>query len=124
MLNKIMLIGNVTRDPELRYTPGGNANCSFSVAVNRRWRNDAGEKQEDVEFFNVVAWSKLGETCNEFLAKGSKVYVEGRLQTRSWEKDGEKKYRTEVVASVMTMLDSRRDIDGADGPDDASKAPF
>jgi single-strand DNA-binding protein len=107
-LNKVMIIGNVGRDPEMRYTPAGKATTAFSVAVSRRWNNQQGEPQEETEWFNVVAWDQLAETCNQLVTKGRKVYVEGRLQTRSWEgQDGQKKYRTELVAQQMTLLDGR-----------------
>jgi single-strand DNA-binding protein len=107
-LNKVMVIGNVGRDPEMRYTPGGAAVTSFSVAVSRRWTTPENEVRDETEWFNVVAWNKLAETCNQLITKGRKVYIEGRLQTRSWEgQDGQKKYRTEVVASTMLLLDSR-----------------
>lgn len=108
-LNKVQLIGNLTRDPELRYTPQGTPVCTFGLATNRSWMpTDGKERQEEVEFHNIVAWSKLAELCGELLTKGRKVYVEGRLQTRSWESnEGEKKYKTEVVAEDMIILDSR-----------------
>lgn len=109
-LNKVMLIGNLTRDPELRYTPSGTAVCSFRVATNRSWTPaDSDERKEETEFHRIVAWSKLAELCSQLLAKGRKVYVEGRLQTRSWETpEGDKRYATEVVAEDMVILDSRR----------------
>ena len=109
-LNKVMLIGNLTRDPELRYTPSGTAVCSFRVATNRSWTpSDGSERREETEFHRIVAWNKLAELCSQLLAKGRKVYVEGRLQTRSWEPaEGEKRYTTEVVAEDMVILDSRR----------------
>jgi len=109
-LNKVMLIGNLTRDPELRYTPSGTAVCSFRVATNRSWTPaDGSERKEEAEFHRIVAWSKLAELCSQLLTKGRKVYVEGRLQTRSWEPAaGEKRYTTEVVAEDMVILDSRR----------------
>lgn len=107
-LNKVMLIGNLTRDPEMRYTPQGTAVCTFSIATNRNWTTDTGEKKEDVEFHNVVAWNKLAEICSELLKKGRKVYVEGRLATRSWQgQDGAQKQRTEVVISDMVILDKK-----------------
>lgn len=109
-LNKVQLIGNLTRDPELRYTPQGTAVCTFGIATNRQWVTDAGEKKEDVEFHRVVAWNKLAEICSQLLVKGRKVYVEGRLQTRSWTgQDGAQRTTTEVVASDMIILDSRRE---------------
>ena len=107
-LNKVMIIGNVGRDPEMRYTPSGSAVTSFSVAVSRRWTTPENEVRDETEWFNVVAWNKLAETCNSLITKGRKVYIEGRLQTRSWEgPDGQKKYRTEVIASTMLLLDNR-----------------
>ena len=112
-LNKVMLIGNLTRDPEMRYTPQGTAVCTFGVATNRSWTIDSGEKKEDVEFHNVVAWNKLAEICAQLLKKGRKVYVEGRLSTRSWQgQDGSQKQRTEVVISDMVILDKRETVSG------------
>ena len=105
-----MLIGNLTRDPEMRYTPQGTAVCTFGVATNRQWTIESGEKKEDVEFHNVVAWNKLAEICAQLLKKGRKVYVEGRLSTRSWQgQDGTQKQRTEVVINDMVILDKKTD---------------
>jgi len=105
-LNKAMVIGNLTRDPETRATPQGAAVTSFSVATNLVWTDANGQKQERVEYHNIVAWRKLAEICAQYLKKGSKVYIEGRLQTRDWEgQDGVKRYRTEIVAENMIMLD-------------------
>ncbi len=105
-LNKVMIIGNVTRDPESRTTPQGTNVTSFSVATNLIWTDQQGNRQEKAEFHNVVAWRKLAEICTQYLKKGSKVYIEGRLQTRSWDDpNGVKKYRTEIVAENMIMLD-------------------
>lgn len=114
-LNKVMIIGNVGRDPEMRYTPAGKAVTSFSVAVGRRWTTPENEVRDETEWFNVVAWDRLAETCNQLITKGRKVYIEGRMQTRSWDdrETGQKKYRSEVVASTMLLLDSRP---GAGGP--------
>lgn len=110
-LNKVMLIGNLTRDPEMRYTPQGTAVCTFGIATNRNWTTDSGEKKEDVEFHNLVAWNKLAEICVQLLKKGRKVYVEGRLSTRSWQgQDGTQKQRTEVVISDMVILDKKEDM--------------
>jgi len=112
-LNKVMLIGNLTRDPEMRYTPQGAAVCTFGVATNRSWTTDTGEKKEDVEFHNVVAWNKLAEICSQLLKKGRKVFVEGRLSTRSWQgQDGAQKQRTEVVINDMVILDRKMDENG------------
>lgn len=108
-LNKVQLIGNLTRDPELRYTPNGTAVCSFGLATNRSWKTDSGEKHDEAEFHNIVAWNKLAELCSQFLVKGRKVYVEGRLATRTWTaQDGTQRNRTEIVISDMILLDSRR----------------
>jgi len=109
-LNKVMIIGNLGRDPEMRYTPSGRPVTKFSVAVNRGWTASDGSRREETEWFNVVAWGPLGETCNKYLKKGQKVYVEGRLQTRSWDdKDGKKQYITEVIMQEMVMLSGPRD---------------
>lgn len=108
-LNKVQLIGNLTRDPELRYTPNGTAVCSFGLATNRSWKTDSGEKHDEAEFHNIVSWNKLAELCSQFLVKGRKVYVEGRLATRTWTgQDGAARNRTEIVISDMILLDSRR----------------
>jgi len=108
-LNKVQLIGNLTRDPELRYTPNGTAVCSFGLATNRTWKTDAGEKHDEAEFHNIVAWNKLAELCSQFLVKGRKVFVEGRLATRTWTaQDGAQRNKTEIVISDMILLDSRR----------------
>ena len=109
-LNKATLIGNLTRDPEMRYTPQGTAVCTFGLATNRQWTTDSGEKKEDAEFHRIVAWNKLAEICSQLLVKGRKVYVEGRLQTRSWTgQDGGQKQTTEIVINDMIILDPRRD---------------
>ncbi|MCL5090472.1 MAG: single-stranded DNA-binding protein [Patescibacteria group bacterium] len=108
-LNRVQLIGNLTRDPELRYTPTGAAVCSFSIATNRTWTTDAGEKREEADFHRIVSWNKLAELCSQFLVKGRKVYVEGRLSTRNWTaQDGTQRNVTEVVIDDMILLDSRR----------------
>ena len=111
-LNKVLLIGNLTRDPELRYTPSGAAVCTFSVATNRSYVAADGTKKEEAEFIRIVSWNKLAELCSQLLAKGRKVYVEGRLQTRSWETpDGQSKQTTEVVIDDMRILDSKRSFE-------------
>ncbi len=109
-LNKVMLIGNLTRDPELRYTPKGTAVCTFGLATNRYWISSTdGERQEETEFHRVVAWSKLAELCSQLLFKGRKAYVEGRLQTRKWtSSDGQERQTTEIVIDTMIVLDSKR----------------
>jgi single-strand DNA-binding protein len=121
-LNRVQLIGNLTRDPELRYTPAGNAVCTFGLATNRSWTTDAGEKREEVDFHRIVAWNKLAELCSQFLVKGRKVYVEGRLSTRNWTaQDGQQKSTTEVVIDDMILLDKQGGGAGAEanGPDDS-----
>lgn len=107
-LNKVQLIGNLTRDPEMKYTPTGTAVVTFSIATNRQWTNDQGEKKDEADFHRCVAWSKLAEICANLLKKGRKVYVEGRIQTRSWQgQDGQTRYTTEIVISDMILLDSK-----------------
>ncbi|MCB0192554.1 MAG: single-stranded DNA-binding protein [Anaerolineae bacterium] len=107
-LNKVMVIGNMGRDPEMRYTPSGKPVTSFSLASSRSWVAPDGERREETEWFNVVAWGGLAEICNQKLFKSQQVYVEGRLQTRSWEDDnGQRHFRTEIVASDMIILGPR-----------------
>jgi|WetSurMetagenome_2_1015567.scaffolds.fasta_scaffold61334_1 single-strand DNA-binding protein len=108
-LNKVMLIGNLTRDPELKYTPSGTGVCTFGLATNREWTDSSGQKQEGAEFHRIVAWGKLGEICSQLMTKGRKVYVEGRLQTRAWKsQDGADRQVTEVVIEEMILLDAPR----------------
>ena len=108
-LNKVMVIGNVGRDPEMRYIPSGKPVTSFSVATSRSWTNSDGERREETEWFNVVAWGNLAEICKQRLRRGQQVYVEGRLQTRSWEDhEGRKRFRTELVANEMIVLGNRQ----------------
>lgn len=105
-LNRATIIGNLTRDPEVRQTAGGQSVCSFGVATNRSWTGQDGKKQEATEFHNIVAWGKLAEICGQYLNKGRKVYVEGRLQTHDWEgQDGVRRYRTEIITESMIILD-------------------
>jgi single-strand DNA-binding protein len=105
-LNKVMIIGNVGSEPEMRFTPNGNPVTSFRVATNWIYTSPEGERKQETEWFSVVAWNKLAEQCNQFLNKGRLVYVEGRLRTRSWEsQDGQKHYRTEIIANRVTFLD-------------------
>jgi single-strand DNA-binding protein len=107
-LNKAMIIGRLTRDPEVRTTPQGTTVCSFGMATNFIWTDPQGQRQEKVEYHNIVAWRKLAEICSQYLKKGSKVYIEGRLQTREWQgQDSVKRQRTEIVADNMIMLDSK-----------------
>jgi single-strand DNA-binding protein len=116
-LNKVMIIGNLGRDPEMRYTPNGSPVTSFSVAVSRSWTKD-GEQQEETEWFNVECWEKLAELANQYLAKGRQVYIEGRLRTRSWDdkNTGEKRYRTELIARELVFLGPRGDQTQGDQP--------
>lgn len=108
-LNQVELIGNLTRDPELRYTPTGAAVCALGLATNRTWTTESGEKKEETEFHRVVAWNKLAELCSQLLTKGRKIYVRGRLRTNSWTgADGAQRSTTEVVIEDMIILDSRR----------------
>ena len=108
-LNKVIIIGIVGRDPEMRFTPSGRPVTSFSVATSRTWVSAEGERREETEWFNVVAWGNLAEICKAHLTKSQQVYVEGRLQTRGWEDDsGKKHFRTELVANEMILLGDRR----------------
>lgn len=108
-LNKVMIIGRLGRDPEMRYTPSGRPVTTFSVATSRNWNTADGEKKTETEWFNVVAWSNLAEICNQYLVKGQQVYIEGRLQTRNWEDDSGKRHSSvEIVANEMIMLGNRR----------------
>ena len=107
-LNKIMIIGNIGSEPEMRFTPSGNPVTSFRVATNRVYTTVDGERKEETDWFSVVAWGRLAEQCNQFLGKGQRVYAEGRLHTRSWEgQDGQKYYRAEIVANRVLFLDRR-----------------
>jgi single-strand DNA-binding protein len=122
-LNKAMIIGNLGRDPEMRYTPNGQAVTQFTVAVNRNYKDASGEWKEETEWFRVVCWAALAERTAEYLRKGRKVYVEGRLQTRNWEgQDGQKHYTTELIANTVTGLDPRPREEGAPEPSGA-RAP-
>lgn len=104
-INQVILMGNLTRDPELRTTPSGQSVCSFSLAVNRSWQDQSGQTQDAVDYFDVTAWGKLGELVEKYLKKGRKCLVQGRLSQRSWEQDGQKRSKVEVVANDVTFLD-------------------
>lgn len=107
-VNKIIVIGNLGRDPEMRFTPSGNPVTSFSVATSRRYTTSAGEQREETEWFTVVAWNKLAEQCNQFLTKGRLVYVEGRLRAHTWDgQDGQKHFRNEIIANRVSFLDKQ-----------------
>lgn len=110
-LNKVQLTGRLGADPEMRFTPQGTAVTTFRVASNRSWKTAEGEQREDTEWFSIVAWNKLAEICNQYLNKGTRVYIEGRSQTRSWveEQSGQTRYKTEIVANDMIILDGRRE---------------
>ncbi|MEW6577560.1 MAG: single-stranded DNA-binding protein [Chloroflexota bacterium] len=127
-LNKVMIIGILGRDPELRYTPSGRPVASFSVATNRTWTSSDGDRREETEWFNVVAWGNLAEICKTHLAKGQQVYVEGRLQTRGWEDDhGTRHFRTELVANEMILLGDRhpaQEMHDGEPPDEEDKDSF
>src|SRR3954462_2183884 len=118
-LNKVQLIGRLGGDPELKYTQAGMARTAFSVATDRAWQDKEGNLREETEWHAVVAWDKLAQTCAEFLSKGRLVYIEGRIQTRSWESEGQTRYKTEIVASSMLILDNK----GAGVVAEAANAP-
>ncbi len=123
-LNKVQLIGNLGKDPELKYTSAGVAVATFSIATSDSWKDQEGNAQERTEWHNIVAWRKLAEICGEWLKKGKRVYIEGRLQTRTYEKDGVKRYMTEIVADQMIMLDGggQRPTNGSEAEVPASDA--
>jgi single-strand DNA-binding protein len=117
-LNKVMIIGHLGRDPEMRYTPSGRPVTTFTVATSRTWNTVDGERHSETEWFNIVAWGNLAEICKQYLTKGQQVYIEGRLQTRKWEdKEGNKHFTTEVVATEMMMLGERKEANHAQAED-------
>jgi single-strand DNA-binding protein len=129
-VNKVILVGNLGRDPEVRYMPNGEAVCNFSIATTENWKDKSGVKQEKTEWHNIVMYRRLAEIAGEYLKKGRPVYVEGRLQTRKWEKDGVTRYSTEIIGDQMQMLGTKGDGGGAsyDGgqdspPEDYNQAP-
>lgn len=103
-VNKVILVGNLGGDPELKHLDSGSVVANFTVATNEKWKDKQGEYQERTEWHRLVAWGKLAEICGQYLSKGKQVYIEGRLQTREWDKDGEKRYTTEIVANNMVIL--------------------
>ena len=128
-LNKVMLIGRLGRDPEMRYTPSGRPVTTFSLATSRTWNTSEGERRTETEWFNVVAWGSLAEICKQFLNKSQQVYIEGRLQTRHWDDpEGNKHSVTEIVANEMIMLGERREMNSAGGElgaeDEEDEFPF
>jgi single-strand DNA-binding protein len=121
-LNKVMIIGHLGRDPEMRYTPSGKPVTTFSIATSRSWNTSDGQRRSETEWFNVVAWGSLAEICKQFLYKGQQVYIEGRLQTRHWEDtEGNKHSATEIVANEMIMLGERRSESKDQTSDDQEK---
>ena len=117
-VNKAIIVGNLGQDPDLKHLDGGTAVANFTVATNEKWKDKDGEWKERTEWHKLVAWGKLAEICGQYLHKGIKVYIEGRLQTRSWDKDGEKRYTTEIVVNNMVMLGAKGDpADNASGDD-------
>jgi single-strand DNA-binding protein len=125
-LNKVQLIGNLTRDPELRYTPQGTAVCTFGLATNRQWKTESGDSKDEVEYHRIVAWDKLGEICSQMLKKGSRTYCEGRIQTRKWTgQDNVERTTVEIVISDMIVLDPKRSGEevNVNIPEDVTEAP-
>jgi len=126
-LNKVMIIGRLGRDPEMRYTPSGRPVTNFSVATSRSWNTSDGERRTETEWFNIVAWGSLAEICNQYLIKGQQVYIEGRLQSRTWEDtEGKRHTSVEIIANEMIMLGERRSADEADleSQPDEDEFPF
>ncbi len=122
-LNKVLIIGHLGRDPEMRYTPSGRPVTTFSVATSRNWKTSGGEKRSETEWFNIVSWGSLAEICNQYLAKGQQVFIEGRLQTRRWEDDdGNRRSTVEVVAKEMVMLGERKKKYSSTQKDNATDA--
>jgi single-strand DNA-binding protein len=117
MINKVILVGRLGKDPEVRSTPSGQTVAKFSVATDEKFTDRNGEKQQRTEWHNIVAWGKLGEICGQYLRKGKLVFIEGRIQTDSWDdkESGQKKYRTDIVANEMKMLDKKGDDEGSGG---------
>jgi single-strand DNA-binding protein len=114
-INKVILMGNLTREPEVRQTTGGQTVATFSVATNRYWKGNEGNQNEETEYHDIVAWGKLAEICQAYLKTGTAVYVEGRLKTRSWEgQDGHKRYKTEIILSDLNIISRKKDGDGND----------
>jgi len=134
MLNRVMLIGNLGKDPEIRYTAGGTAVASFSVATTEKWKDKQGQQQAETEWHNIVVWNKLAEICGDYLKKGNKVYLSGKIKTRKWQdKDGNDRYTTEIVADDMKMLDGKPSnnqdgytppADQGGDPDPSNSIPF
>jgi len=123
-LNQVFLMGNLTRDPELRQTPSGQSVCSFSLALNRSYKDQSGEWQEATDYIDIVAWGPLGERVSQYLSKGRRCLVQGRMQSRSWEQEGQKRSKVEVLANDVTFLDSRGfNEEGGNSGNGGSSAP-
>lgn len=124
-LNKVMVIGFLGRDPEMRYTPSGKSVVSFSIACDRTWKDSDGEKHTETDWFNVVAWGDLAEICSKYLSKGSQAYVEGRIQTRTWkDNDGQQHKSVDIVAQQVLLLNSKRKETNFDDSEDEVEFPF
>jgi single-strand DNA-binding protein len=124
-LNKVMIIGRLGRDPEMRYTPSGRPVTTFSVATSRSWNTSDGERRQETEWFNVVAWGNLAEICNQYLTKGKQVFIEGRLQTRSWEdSEGNRNSSVEINANEMIMLGDRKSANRPSGEEESQEDEF
>lgn len=125
-LNRVHLIGNLGRDPELRYTQSGKAVTNFSVATNEKWKDKDGNNQERTEWHNIVAWDRTAENCAQYLHKGSSVFIEGKLQTREWEKDGQRRFTTEIVANQVTFLGGKGDGESSQhsAPSDSNQGDY
>ena len=125
MINKVILVGRLGKDPEIRSTPGGQTVAKFTMATDEKFTDKSGEKQERTEWHNIVAWARLAEICGQYLRKGSLVYIEGSIRTDSWEdkESGQKRYRTEIIAREMKMLDRKRDSDEGGGGGYGSRRP-
>ena len=122
-VNQVILMGNLTRDPELRQTPSGQSVVSFSLALNRAYKDQSGDWQEATDYIDVVAWGPLAERVSQYVTKGRRVLVQGRLQSRSWEQDGQKRSKVEVLANDVTFLDGRGDGEGGEAPAPRASAP-
>jgi len=123
-VNKVILLGRLGQDPELKYTPSGAAVCSFSMATSENWTDKSGQKQEKTEWHKIVVWGKLAEVCNQYLAKGRQAYIEGRLQTRSWEDNtGQKRYMTEINASTVQFIGEKAAANGQQRNEYSQEAP-
>ncbi len=122
-VNQVILMGNLTRDPELRQTPNGQNVCGFSIALNRSYRDSNGEWQEATDYVDIVAWGPLGERVSQYLSKGRRILVQGRLQSRSWEQEGQKRSKVEVLANDVTFLDGRGESAGEDTPTTSKSKP-